>query len=250
MGCSVQIGGRDVPVEFSFGLEVDLTIWQKILDFKPFQDYCQNMDPRFEVRRICIQSIDMFRTTIGFLKLKADIVNEKGDFIPGITLLRGGSVAILIVLHCNDGQRYTVIVKQPRASVGNFALPEIAAGMLDGSGNFTGKAAEEIQQELGIYIQREELVDLTALTYCGLGYPGIYASPGGSDEFFRVMLYVGTVSQSELVRFGNRATGLAEEGESMVTEVIPLDHLWIKVPDAKSLAAFALYQMYFLKGRA
>ena len=37
--------------------------------------------------------------------------------------------------------------------------------MLDGSGAFKGKAAEEIQEEIGVNINSQDLVDLVELAY-------------------------------------------------------------------------------------
>ena len=51
--------------------------------------------------------------------------------------MRGGSVGILVVLEC-DGTEYTVLTRQARVPMGTANLPEIPAGMLDGSGNFKG----------------------------------------------------------------------------------------------------------------
>ena len=51
--------------------------------------------------------------------------------------------------------------------------------MLDGSGNFVGKSINEIKEETGIKVKKEELVDLTELAY-GDKFKGAYPSPGGS----------------------------------------------------------------------
>jgi len=49
------------------------------------------------LRSIEIQSIDEFKTgKIGFLKLKVDISNDRGESLPGIIFMRGGSVAMLV----------------------------------------------------------------------------------------------------------------------------------------------------------
>jgi hypothetical protein len=53
------------------------------------------------------------------------------------------------------------------------------AGMLDGSGNFRGVAAEEIQEECHIVISENELVDLTELAF-GDRWRGMIPSAGGA----------------------------------------------------------------------
>ena len=54
-------------------------------------------------------------------------------------------------------------------------LPEVPAGMLDGSGNFRGVAAEEIEEECDIVISEDELIDMTELAY-GDNYAGVFHS--------------------------------------------------------------------------
>lgn len=63
----------------------------------------QHSDPRHQfhsdpyvLRSIDIQSADFFDNRLGFLKIKAYISNEKGETLPGVAFLRGGSMAILV----------------------------------------------------------------------------------------------------------------------------------------------------------
>ena len=81
--------------------------------------------------------------------------------IPGIVFMRGGAVSILPVLECGD-ERFVLLVRQPRLAVGFAAFPEIPAGMLDGSGKFSGVAAKELQEETGIEIS-EDAVSVSSL---------------------------------------------------------------------------------------
>ena len=90
----------------------------------------------------------MFGPRVGFIKFKAralvDIGGSEGDDgvieVPGIVFMRGGAVGILVILEC-EGVEYTIVTYQARVPVGDHNLPEIPAGMLDGSGNFKGVAA-------------------------------------------------------------------------------------------------------------
>lgn len=84
-------------------------------------------------------------------------------------------------------------------------MPELPAGMLDGSGSFSGTAAKEIEEEtgqlelwmdvmhpysplnsrytIGLIIEERELTDMTELAY-GNKWRGIYPSAGGSGMKF------------------------------------------------------------------
>ena len=162
-----------------------------------------------------------------------------------------------------------MLVRQARVPVGYHSLPEIPAGMLDGSGHFKvrrafhalcqasweremelgltryvlyaqGVAAEEIAEECNIVIGEEELVDLTELAY-GDQYRGIFPSTGGSDEFYRMFVFRRAVEPEVLTELQGRLTGLLAEGEYIKLEIIPLADLWKSTPDAKALCALALF---------
>ena len=77
--------------------------------------------------------------------------------------------------------RYTILTYQARVPVGEHNLPEIPAGMLDGSGHFKGVAAEEMEEECDIVISEEELIDLTELAY-GSRWRGMIRRPEGATN--------------------------------------------------------------------
>ncbi|KAL2010230.1 hypothetical protein VTN00DRAFT_6037 [Thermoascus crustaceus] len=151
----------------------------------------------YVLRKIDIQAVDFFKGgRLGFLKLKAEVSNDKGETLPGSVFLRGGSVGMLLILQpddipasSEDGKR-VILTIQPRIPAGSLAFPEIPAGMLDESGTFAGGAAKEIQEETGLTIPQDELIDMTSLALGLLGehedgetlQKGVYPSPGGSDE--------------------------------------------------------------------
>ena len=235
---SVTINGRLVDVVFS--TEFLTTRASMILESKLFQDYCAAFDSTLVVKTIVIQSADFWGAKcdrVGFLKVDTEVYDNNGLRLPGVSFLRGGSVVILVVLRC-DGRDYTVLVKQARPSIGKAVFLECPAGMLDGSDRFVGKAAKELEEELGLVIDAKDLFDLTAKYYPT--ERGVFTTPGGSDEFLRVMLYTKRVNDIRV--FNAKRTGLRAEGEDIQTEVIPLSELVKSCPDGKSLTAWALYR--------
>ena len=140
--------------------------------------------------------------------------------------------------------RYTILTRQARVPVGVHDLPEIPAGMLDGSGNFKGVAAEEMHEECDIDIQEEELVDLTHEAYKNTGkqggFSGVVPSAGGSDEFVRLYMVRRKVDNEVIKELEGRLTGLLSEGEHIKLQIIKLAELWRVSPDGKALAALAL----------
>ena len=119
--------------------------------------------------------------------------------------------------------------------------------MLDGSGNFTGKASEEIKEETGIIIKDQDLIDMTELAY-GNQYKGAYPSPGGSDEFMRLCLCVKDMNKDDIQQLEGKLGGLRDHGESIVVRLIKLDELW-KIPDMKALSALSLYEALKREGK-
>lgn len=224
-----------IPITGEAGISIDAAVTSK-----QFKDWLASMDRQcFNVRAVHVQSVDMFGQKVGFIKLRADVVDQNGKFVPGIVFMRGGSVGILPVFDC-QGRRYAVLTVQPRVPTGSSAFVEIPAGMLDGSGNFAGVAAKELEEELGIKINAAELTDLSALA----GHSrGCFVSPGGSDETMRLFCFRKEVSAEELASMNGRCTGLLAEGEQITLKIVPLDEL-LSIPDCKTIVAYSLFQRF------
>ena len=79
--------------------------------------------------------------------------------------MRGPSVSILVVLEC-EGREYAAIITQDSVAAAQVDFPQLAAGMLDG-GTFSGIAAKEMEEELGIKIKESDMIDMIHLAYGG-----------------------------------------------------------------------------------
>lgn len=237
MSTSVVINGASVPVTASCDCDLE-----QVVQSPNFINWTKKVDSGLLVKSIDVQSVDTFGNgRIGFVKFKSLVFKStipNGRHIPGIVFMRGPSVAILMVLNCN-GKKYTILTCQPRFPIADSSFTEIPAGVFDGE-VFSGVAAKEIKEEVGITIDGASLVDMTEKVY-GNRYPGIYPSPGGCDEYIKLFLYEKDVSEEELDSFKNKATGLMEEGEYICLKVVELDHLLEETSDAKALCALTLY---------
>eukprot|EP01086_Lenisia_limosa_P007375 TRINITY_DN27054_c0_g1_i1.p1 TRINITY_DN27054_c0_g1~~TRINITY_DN27054_c0_g1_i1.p1 ORF type:complete len:257 (+),score=59.72 TRINITY_DN27054_c0_g1_i1:177-947(+) len=242
---TISIKGRGIPVFGYEGMPCDLAT---IVDSANFLNWVRNMEKeqRLHLESVQIQSVDMFGPRPGFVKFTTRVLESaslKSAPIPGIVFMRGGSVAILVILEC-DGQKFTVVTRQPRIPIGSFDMIEIPAGMLDGSGHFTGVAAKELEEETGIKIDASELIDLTKMAY-GNKYPGMYPSPGGCDEIIRLFAYKTSVTKAKLDELKGKCTGVIEEGERITVDVLPLQDLWKVTSDSKALSAMCLFDRLF-----
>lgn len=151
----------------------------------------------------------------------------------------------------NEDEKRAILTIQPRIPAGSLAFAEIPAGMLDDSGSFAGGAAKEIQEETGLSIPQNELVDITSLALqVKRGQDGeemlqkaVYPSAGGSDEFIPVFYCLKRMPRREIDGLQGRLTGLRQYGEKISLKVVPLKELWKEgLRDGKTLAAWALYK--------
>ncbi|KAI4104055.1 MAG: hypothetical protein L6R37_003461 [Teloschistes peruensis] len=211
----------------------------------------------YKLRKIDIQSADFFGgKRLGFLKLQAEVSNDKGEKLPGSVFLRGGSVGMMLILQPDDvpvqteDEKQVILTVQPRIPAGSLALAELPAGMLDDAGTFAGGAAKEIAEETELEIPAEDLINMTELAIPAAPLKSdeqlqqaMYPSPGGCDEFIPIFLWQKRVPRSQLKEWQGKLTGLREHGEKITLMLCPLNQLWkLGGRDGKALAGWALYQ--------
>ncbi|WVZ25175.1 hypothetical protein V8G54_003719, partial [Vigna mungo] len=211
-------------------------------------------DGTMTLRQVLVQGVDMFGKRIGFLKFKADIFHkETGKKIPGIVFARGPAVAVLILLE-SEGETYAVLTEQvdagslqARVPLGRIIL-ELPAGMLDDNkGDFVGTAVREVEEETGIKLNVEDLVDLTAFLDSTTGCR-VFPSGGGCDEEISIFLYRGVVDKEIITQLQGKETGLREHGELIKVRVVPYKKLWHTTADCQVLVAVALFEMAMKEG--
>lgn len=211
----------------------------------------------YELKSIKIQSIDKFSSSqIGFIKLKAEIQNKDDESLPGSVFLRGPSVGMLIILQPDDLpqdsklEKHVILTVQPRIPAGTLRLAELPAGMVDDD-TFSGSAAKEIKEELGLEIPESELTNLSELAVPtsaeGEGAEklpqAMFPSAGGCDEYIPIFLHEKRIKRETLKEWTGKLTGLREHGERITLKLVKLDDLWKEGGrDSKALAAYAMYE--------
>ena len=172
--------------------------------------------------------------------------------LPGVAFLRGGSVAMLIILRPRDSrdERLVILTEQPRLPAGSLAFLEIPAGMLDDKTNeIKGKAIEEIVEETGLEPRKEEIIDMTKLALGSSTFSeknlasAMYPSPGGCDEYISLFLWEREMDLQEIESLKGKLTGKKTQNEMIRLHVRDYEDLWKEgARDAKTLAAWALYE--------
>lgn len=217
------------------------------------QDHEFHSSP-YKLRSITLQSVDKWGPRIGFIKLTATVTNAEGESLPGSIFLRGPSVGMMVVLQPDDlpagsqEEKHVLLTVQARIAAGGLRFVELPAGMVD-KGTFKGAAASEIEEELGLKIPEDELINMSELTIPKSktgddALPrGMFPSAGGCDEFIPIFLHERRVPRKQLKEWTGKLTGLRDEGEKITLKLVKLDDLWLEgARDAKALGAFALYQ--------
>ncbi|OAA42822.1 NUDIX family hydrolase [Beauveria brongniartii RCEF 3172] len=259
-----------VPITLPEGLAED-QLWS----FKPFTRWMSTLsrslalqssadhpfraDP-YALRSVTVQAFDLFGSSrVGFVKLAAVVSNRAGETLPAAALLRGPSVAMLVMLIPDDvpadsDERYVVFTVQPRVPAGSLGFVELPAGMVDDSGHFKGVAAQEIQEELGITIAEDALQCLSDLAAAeeqeektageGEGLAAaMFPSAGGCDEYVTIYSHERRIPRSELQSWSGRLTGLRDHGEKITLRIVPMREAWkAGARDAKALGALALWE--------
>ncbi|KAH6875260.1 nudix hydrolase 14 [Alternaria rosae] len=242
--------------------------WKDTLQKNLELQYTDRNHPYFEdpylLRSIEIQSADYFGPSkVGFVKLKAYIRNQNWGQLPGIILLRGGSVAMLMVLRPVDSrdERWVVMTEQARVATGSLMFVELPTGLLDDAGDFWGAAAKEIEEETGFKLPKHELIDLTELALSQSKPEGdhstdealldaVYPSPGGSDEFISILLWEKDLSRQEIMDLRGKLNGIRGQGKSIRLRVCDYEDLRRHyIRDTKTLAAWALYEGLMREGK-
>ncbi|KAM3530864.1 hypothetical protein NHJ13051_001092 [Beauveria bassiana] len=260
-----------VPITLPDGLAEDqlwsfkpFTTWMSTLSrslaLQSSTDHPFHVDP-YALRSVTVQAFDLFGSSrVGFVKLAAVVSNRAGETLPAAALLRGPSVAMLVMLIPDDAppdsdERYVVFTVQPRVAAGSLGFVELPAGMVDDSGHFKGVAAQEIQEELGITIAEDELQCLSDLAAAageqektgegeGEGLAAaMFPSAGGCDEHVTIYSHERRIPRSELQSWSGRLTGLRDRGEKITLRIVPMREAWkAGARDAKALGALALWE--------
>lgn len=271
MAHTCQLPGFDPPVTVKLTEDLDL---DALLKFKAFNDWQERLKDNlrkqkqpghtfeshpWSLREIHIHHVAMFATgKIGFMTIEAKLArDEEPRQLDRVVFLRGGSVAMLMILRPKDSrnERYVIMTEQPRIGAYSLAFLEIPAGMLDDSTEVRGKVIDEIREETGFTIQKDELIDLTALALRDAEtresvMPAMYPSPANLDEFIPLFLWEKELDRQEIEDLKGKLTGVRKQQEMITLRVCDYEVLWREgARDAKTLAAWALYEGLSREGK-
>lgn len=211
-----------------------------ITTYKPLLNLLENLFSKngiikgfgYKLIDITIQQVIKFGKNIGFVLFDINILDNNDKKIPGIVFSRNNSVAILVTSYYY-GKEYTLLVNQPRVSLG-LNYNEIVAGIIENN-NIKGSIINELEEEAGIKI------NINKLNYLGNTVP----SPGACNE--TIELYhthipniVPLIKNSTNNTFGN-----SFENEQTKRKVILLNNILNYTNDSKSHICYYYYKSNF-----
>eukprot|EP00995_Heteronema_vittatum_P002322 NODE_1335_length_994_cov_366.087831_g927_i0.p1 GENE.NODE_1335_length_994_cov_366.087831_g927_i0~~NODE_1335_length_994_cov_366.087831_g927_i0.p1 ORF type:complete len:264 (-),score=46.23 NODE_1335_length_994_cov_366.087831_g927_i0:89-880(-) len=238
---TVTLQGKQVPFTIAATYKWSDDTLIKVVNCKMFMDWVAKTDAQdqFAVKALELQHVDFFGPRVGFLKFKVMMVGKDEKEYQSVIFMRGRTVGVLIILEC-QGQLYTLLTIQPRLAVAQGNFPEMLLGMLDEQGTFIGPAAQELKEETGITLKVVDLTNITTLIH-GDRFPGVYNSPGLSDEHVTVNSYHVLITPDELDDLRERLSE-RDENDLIALKLIPLQEVWQFTPDSKTLSAVMLFQ--------
>ncbi|WP_130732218.1 NUDIX domain-containing protein [Komagataeibacter xylinus] len=220
--------------DISFAPGIDAALQARVLAAPHFRRWHEVMRTRFTLRHVLVRDAVAFGPErMGFILVEADALHE-GKAVPGLALLRGDSVSVMVVLQCPGYPDRTILTREARVPVAQPDLLALPAGMLDG-GAFVSTALRELSEEVGtdLHVRAENLVELTR----------VWLSPGGCDEAIGLYYTELRIDEALARRLTDRQTGLACEHEHIRLRVINMADLpHIGMTDAKTLLSWHMYQ--------
>ena len=214
----------------------DAFLQQLVLDSQLFYKWKRNLESnRVIIERLEILSV-VSRDHKSFYAamIDCDLLTPEGYRIPRCIILRGDSVVVIPVLHCiEDGEIYTLMVKQRRIIDGNLSL-EFPGGMLDpGIDDPANMAIIEVMEEIGIHVEKEEihLLTPTPLKVC----------ESLMDEVVNFFYFEKHISHDFLDKADGRRTGCHEDNEFLQVTVQNIKNV-IKIPSFSSFVAINLLE--------
>ena len=213
---------------------IHITSWSKMIDHS------------IKIGSFDIKSVDIFPgDRIGFIEADINYTSNNINNSERIILV-GGSASIVVLIICEETKDiYTVLVKQPRIGSGGLQY-EFPAGLADDSTDFRMTAVRELEEECGIIVDKESIVNLSELI-------------NGSDEKYfthahnfyeEVSFYlaVKTMKMSEIKGLDGRYGGVDEE-EQITNHIFLFDDILNFSEDPATISIMFLIKKLIKKGK-
>eukprot|EP01062_Namystynia_karyoxenos_P066376 TRINITY_DN60323_c0_g1_i1.p1 TRINITY_DN60323_c0_g1~~TRINITY_DN60323_c0_g1_i1.p1 ORF type:complete len:268 (+),score=70.55 TRINITY_DN60323_c0_g1_i1:140-943(+) len=252
----VQIGSRQLPVQQAATLREPQSAARRVAeDMFAFRRWAERTAHRvsdYTVSSVMLDAMDcppvppthaaLYCPRPAFAALRVGATCcVSGERLPGLVLLRGRAVSVLVLAVC-QGEEFAVLTVAPRFAVGQSNFAEIPSGIFDPSGNFVGTAAQELKEEGGLTQLRQEEMQLLTPPHDDGQEGGVYTAPHATDERCEIWLCRREVTPEWLARKRQELVGNRTDGDMMTLLLVPASEAWRHTADARSLSALMLYE--------
>jgi hypothetical protein len=230
MSLSVELRGHSIPITVAPAPEISDPIHQPVMSA-----WLSSLDPSMDLRSLELQAVDPLPDgRVYSIKFKSTVLRN-GVAIPGICLLRGPIVGLLIQLKDPETrEQWAVLRRFPSVALGRWML-ELPTGQADEEGNVLDLGIQELEAECGALPNLNRLTNLTELAY---GEGGVlYTGCGLCDQKLKLFLWNPIVDHQKLRRLVERMGG--DNPESGL-RLVRFDDLWRIATDGKTLSALTL----------
>lgn len=266
-------GAGPPVVIFEPGLKERGLTQQRLLTFRAFDDWWRQLERSmtaqveathefhenpYVLRCIRVQAFDSFQLEdkehIKFMKIFAEIENDRADWLPGVVFLRGSTVAVLMIIQPSDApsEQHVIMTEQACVAAGSLSFLELPSGMVEDDTDMTSAVTRLFQEQIGITPIVNELINMTQMAdslqnddlLISGGLTGaIYPSPNTCDERISMFLWKKEMDRLELEMLRDRLTTNRAEFDLVPIRFVEYDKLIsIANRDGKTLAAWALYE--------
>jgi 8-oxo-dGTP pyrophosphatase MutT (NUDIX family) len=193
----------------------------------------ESIDPGVMIESGEVKGMDLFPgPRIGFMEMDVRY-QVSGNSHSERVILSGCSVSMVVLVRCiDDPVLYTIIVRQPRIGRGIISY-EFPAGFVDDSRDFREAAVRELQEECGVSVSPDELIDLGELL-TGEGHQ-LLPFPEVFGEKTSAYLLILTKTREEIAAMDGQLGGVDDE-EQIFLQLIPFNDVLRLSSDAMTLA--------------
>jgi len=260
MNQSVLVSRQKVPVTFDEKiLEVEK---ESIMDDSKIKNYINGMSNEISQKEFDINGIKIdFQRKAGsktlFYGTTVNITRKPDNkFVPGISLLRGNSACLLLILisRTDPNKKWVVLKKEFRPAVSRELkkewLTELPACIIFENQMSNTNFIKSVCDELNLKIKDEKFPKFTDLTNVFLKDPHMIPSSGGCDEKIKIFSASFYVNDEDVKIFEESETEKYTSDKNMSIKIKKLDEggfIDHPVNDMKIFSSLILYKNYLRK---
>jgi len=207
--------------------------------YTPFMDWVDEREKKNQmtkIKSIHFQGVEIEQQKIVSVKFQVKFVNEFGQYLCDVDIVKSLRVGMLIVLKDDTNAEYVIFVH--RVSVAdNVFYGDIPVGTLE-NGNFVGAIANKLQDLADITVTPGDVINLNELT----STKPIIRIGVDFQADIPAYAYRHAVTTEQVNILQSKLTGgFPRAAEDFTLKIAPLNQLWKETVDSKLMHIVYLY---------